>query len=111
VRQIEPTEVYHLGAQSHLRVSFDIPGYTAQTTGLGTLRLPEAIHASGVHTRFYQASSSEMFGSAPPPQDEDTPFHPRSPYGVAKVFGYWTTVNHREAYGLFVTNGVLFNRD
>jgi GDPmannose 4,6-dehydratase len=111
IRQIQPDEVYHLGAQSHVRVSFDIPEYTAQTTGLGTLRLLEAIHASGVQTRFYQASSSEMFGSAPPPQNEDTPFHPRSPYGVAKVFGYWTTVNYREAYGLFAANGVLFNHE
>jgi GDPmannose 4,6-dehydratase len=111
VRQIKPDEVYHLGAQSHVRVSFDIPEYTAQTTGLGTLRLLEAIHASGVQTRFYQASSSEMFGSAPPPQNEATPFHPRSPYGVAKVFGYWTTVNYREAYGQFAVNGVLFNHE
>jgi GDPmannose 4,6-dehydratase len=94
-----------------VRVSFDIPEYTAQTTGLGTLRLLEVIHASGVQTRFYQASSSEMFGSAPPPQNEDTPFHPRSPYGVAKVFGYWTTVNYREAYGQFAVNGVLFNHE
>jgi GDPmannose 4,6-dehydratase len=111
VRQIEPDEIYHLGAQSHVRVSFDIPDYTAQTTGLGTLRILEAIHASGVKTRFYQASSSEMFGSAPPPQNENTPFHPRSPYGVAKVFGYWTAVNYREAYGLFAVNGILFNHE
>jgi len=111
VRQIEPDEIYHLGAQSHVRVSFDIPDYTAQTTGLGTLRILEAIYASGVKTRFYQASSSEMFGSAPPPQNEDTPFHPRSPYGVAKVFSYWTAVNYREAYGLFAVNGVLFNHE
>jgi len=111
VRQIEPDEIYHLGAQSHVRVSFDIPDYTAQTTGLGTLRILEAIYASGVKTRFYQASSSEMFGSAPPPQNEDTPFHPRSPYGVAKVFGYWTAVNYREAYGLYAVNGILFNHE
>src|SRR5258708_38511128 len=111
VRQIEPDEIYPLGAQSHVRVSFDIPDYTAQTTGLGTLRILEAIYASGVKTRFYQASSSEMFGSAPPPQNEDTPFHPRSPYGVAKVFSYWTTVNYREAYGLFAANGLLFNHE
>jgi GDPmannose 4,6-dehydratase len=111
VRQIEPDEIYHLGAQSHVRVSFDIPDYTAQTTGLGTLRILEAIYASGVKTRFYQASSSEMFGSAPPPQNENTPFHPRSPYGVAKVFGYWTAVNYREAYGLFAVNGILFNHE
>ena len=111
VRQIEPDEIYHLGAQSHVRVSFDIPDYTAQTTGLGTLRILEAIYASGVKTRFYQASSSEMFGSAPPPQNETTAFHPRSPYGVAKVFGFWTAVNYREAYNLFAVNGILFNHE
>ncbi|HEX8969383.1 MAG TPA: GDP-mannose 4,6-dehydratase, partial [Chloroflexota bacterium] len=99
------------GAQSHVRVSFDIPDYTAQTTGLGTLRILEAVRASGVETRFYQASSSEMFGSAPPPQNESTPFHPRSPYGAAKVFAYWIAVNFREAYGLFAVNGVLFNHE
>jgi GDPmannose 4,6-dehydratase len=111
IRELEPDEVYHLGAQSHVRVSFDIPEYTAQTTGLGTLRILEAVRASGVQTRFYQASSSEMFGSAPPPQNEYTAFHPRSPYGVAKVFGYWSTVNYREAYGLFAVNGILFNHE
>jgi GDPmannose 4,6-dehydratase len=94
-----------------VRVSFDIPEYTAQTTGLGTLRILEAIRASGLDTRFYQASSSEMFGSAPPPQNEATAFHPRSPYGVAKVFAYWATVNYREAYGMFAVNGVLFNHE
>jgi len=92
-------------------VSFDIPEYTAQTTGLGTLRILEAIRASGVQTRFYQASSSEMFGAAAPPQNETTPFHPRSPYGASKVFAYWITVNFREAYGLFAVNGVLFNHE
>ena len=111
IRDLQPQEIYHLGAQSHVRVSFDIPEYTAQTTGLGTLRILEAIRASGVQTRFYQASSSEMFGSAPPPQNEQTPFHPRSPYGAAKVFAYWVTVNYREAYGLFASNGVLFNHE
>jgi GDPmannose 4,6-dehydratase len=111
IRDLQPNEIYHLGAQSHVRVSFDIPDYTAQTTGLGTLRILEAIRASGVQTRFYQASSSEMFGSAPPPQNELTPFHPRSPYGAAKVFAYWITVNFREAYGLFAVNGVLFNHE
>ena len=111
IRELQPHEIYHLGAQSHVRVSFDIPEYTAQTTGLGTLRILEAVRASGVETRFYQASSSEMFGSAPPPQNELTPFHPRSPYGVAKVFGYWATVNYREAYGLFAVNGILFNHE
>jgi GDPmannose 4,6-dehydratase len=111
IRELEPDEIYHLGAQSHVRVSFDIPEYTAQTTGLGTLRILEAVRASGVQTRFYQASSSEMFGSAPPPQNEATLFHPRSPYAVAKVFGYWATVNYREAYGMFATNGILFNHE
>jgi GDPmannose 4,6-dehydratase len=111
IRDIAPDEIYHLGAQSHVRVSFDVPEYTAQTTGLGTLRILEAVRASGVQTRFYQASSSEMFGSAPPPQNETTPFHPRSPYGAAKVFGYWATVNYREAYGLFAVNGILFNHE
>jgi GDPmannose 4,6-dehydratase len=111
IRDLQPHEIYHLGAQSHVRVSFDIPEYTAQTTGLGTLRILEAIRASGVQTRFYQASSSEMFGAAPPPQNETTPFHPRSPYGAAKVFAYWITVNFREAYGLFAVNGVLFNHE
>jgi GDPmannose 4,6-dehydratase len=111
LRELQPDEIYHLGAQSHVRVSFDIPEYTAQTTGLGTLRILEAIRASGVQTRFYQASSSEMFGSAPPPQNETTPFHPRSPYGVAKVFAYWATINYREAYGMYAVNGVLFNHE
>src|SRR5918912_4277190 len=111
IRDLQPHEIYHLGAQSHVRVSFDIPDYTAQTTGLGTLRILEAVRASGVQTRFYQASSSEMFGSAPPPQNESTPFHPRSPYAAAKVFAYWITVNFREAYGLFAVNGVLFNHE
>ncbi|MCX4860842.1 GDP-mannose 4,6-dehydratase [Streptomyces canus] len=111
LRDIQPDEVYNLGAQSHVRVSFDAPLYTGDVTGLSTLRLLEAIRASGVETRIYQASSSEMFGSTPPPQNEDTPFHPRSPYGAAKVFGYWTTVNYREAYGMFAVNGILFNHE
>jgi GDPmannose 4,6-dehydratase len=111
IRDLEPEEVYHLGAQSHVRISFDIPEYTADATGMGTIRLLEAIRASGVSTRFYQASSSEMYGLSPPPQDENTRFHPRSPYGVAKVFGYWSTVNYREAYGLFASNGILFNHE
>jgi len=111
IRDLQPHEIYHLGAQSHVRVSFEIPEYTAQTTGLGTLRILEAIRASGVQTRFYQASSSEMFGAAPPPQNEHTPFHPRSPYAAAKVFAYWITVNFREAYGLFAVNGILFNHE
>jgi GDPmannose 4,6-dehydratase len=111
LREVQPQEVYHLGAQSHVKVSFDMPDYTGDVTGLGTVRLLEAIRAADVHCRFYQASSSEMFGSTPPPQNEDTPFHPRSPYGCAKVYGYWCTVNYREAYGLFATNGILFNHE
>ena len=111
MRDIEPGEVYHLGAQSHVKVSFEMPEYTGDVTGVGTIRLLEAIRASGVDTRFYQASSSEMFGSTPPPQNEDTPFHPRSPYGCAKVYAYWATVNYREAYGLHATNGILFNHE
>jgi GDPmannose 4,6-dehydratase len=109
--EIQPDEVYNLAAQSHVRVSFDEPEYTADTTGLGTVRLLEAIRASGLDCRFYQASSSEMFGATPPPQNEDTPFYPRSPYGVAKVYSYWITKNYREAYGLFACNGILFNHE
>ena len=111
VYELQPDEVYHLGAQSHVRVSFDTPEYTSEVTGLGTVRLLEAIRESEVETRFYQASSSEMFGAAPPPQSETTPFHPRSPYAVAKVMGYWITVNYRESYGMFATNGILFNHE
>jgi GDPmannose 4,6-dehydratase len=109
--ELQPAEIYHLGAQSHVRVSFDIPEYTFDVTGAGSLRLLEAIRESGVETRFYQASSSEMYGSAPPPQSETTPFHPRSPYAVAKVAAYWAAVNYREAYGMFATNGILFNHE
>ncbi|MCZ4123154.1 GDP-mannose 4,6-dehydratase [Streptomyces sp. H39-S7] len=111
LRDLQPDEVYNLGAQSHVRVSFDAPLYTGDVTGLGALRLLEAVRASGISTRVYQASSSEMFGAAPPPQNEATPFHPRSPYGCAKVFGYWSTVNYREAYGMFAVNGILFNHE
>ena len=111
IRDLEPDEIYNLGAQSHVKVSFDIPEYTADVTGLGTIRILEALQAAGSNARFYQASSSEMFGSSPPPQDEDTPFHPRSPYGVAKMFAYWTTVNYRESYGIFATNGILMNHE
>jgi GDPmannose 4,6-dehydratase len=111
LRETRPDEVYHLGAQSHVKVSFQIPEYTAEVTGIGAVRLLEAIRASKIDTRFYQASSSEMFGSALPPQNEQTPFHPRSPYGAAKVFGYWSTVNYREAYGMFAVNGILFNHE
>ncbi|MBN9139617.1 MAG: GDP-mannose 4,6-dehydratase [Micrococcales bacterium] len=109
--EIQPDEVYNLAAQSHVRVSFDEPEYTGDVTGLGTIRLLEAIRAIGLHTRFYQASSSEMFGATPPPQNELTPFWPRSPYGVAKVYSYWITRNYREAYGIFATNGILFNHE
>ncbi|AEN12954.1 MULTISPECIES: GDP-mannose 4,6-dehydratase [unclassified Streptomyces] len=111
LRDIRPDEVYNLGAQSHVRVSFDAPLYTGDVTGLGTIRLLEAVRASGVETRIYQASSSEMFGASPPPQDERTPFHPRSPYSVAKVYAYWATVNYREAYGMYAVNGILFNHE
>lgn len=112
LRQIKPTEIYHLGAQSHVRVSFDIPEYTADVTGLGTIRLLDAILDSGIDTRFYQASSSEMYGKVMEvPQKETTPFYPRSPYGCAKVFAYWTTVNYREAYKLHASNGILFNHE
>jgi GDPmannose 4,6-dehydratase len=109
---LKPDEVYHLGAQSHVRVSFDIPEYTADITGVGTIRILEAIRETGVKTRFYQASSSEMFGKVQEiPQTETTPFWPRSPYGVAKVFAYWATVNYRESYGLHASNGILFNHE
>jgi GDPmannose 4,6-dehydratase len=111
IYKLQPAEIYHLGAQSHVRVSFDIPEYTFDVTGGGTLRLLEAIRESEVQTRFYQASSSEMFGATPPPQNESTPFHPRSPYAVAKVAAYWATVNYREAYGMFAVNGILFNHE
>jgi GDPmannose 4,6-dehydratase len=111
LNEIQPHEVYNLGAQSHVRVSFDEPEYTGDITGLGTIRLLEAIRAIGLETRFYQASSSEMFGATPPPQDESTPFYPRSPYGVAKVYSYWITKNYREAYGIFAANGILFNHE
>lgn len=109
--KIRPDEVYNLGAQSHVKVSFDMPEYTANITGLGTLRILEAIRRSGIQTRFYQASSSEMFGDAAAPQHEKTPFHPRSPYAAAKLYAYWMTVNYRQAYGLFACNGILFNHE
>ena len=108
---IRPDEVYHLAAQSHVRVSFDMPEYTGDSTGLGTTRLLEAIRRSGIKTRYYQASSSEMFGAAPPPQSEKTPFYPKSPYAAAKVYAYWMAVNYREGYGLFACNGILFNHE
>jgi GDPmannose 4,6-dehydratase len=109
--ELQPDEIYNLGAQSHVRVSFDIPEYTFDITAAGTLRLLDAMRESGVMARFYQASSSEMFGAAPSPQSETTRFHPRSPYGVAKVAAYWATVNYREAYEIFATNGILFNHE
>lgn len=109
--EIKPHEVYNLAAQSHVRVSFDEPIYTGNTTGLGSIRLLEAVRTAGIETRFYQASSSEMFGATPPPQNELTPFYPRSPYGAAKVYSYWITKNYREAYGMFAVNGILFNHE
>ena len=111
LNEIKPDEVYHLAAQSHVRVSFDEPEYTADTTGLGTIRLLEAIRLTAPEAKFYQASSSEMFGATPPPQSEVTPFYPRSPYGAAKVYAYWITRNYREAYGMFACNGILFNHE
>ena len=111
LRTVQPDEIYNLGAQSHVRVSFDVPEYTAEVTGLGTIRLLEAIRESGNRPRFYQASSSELFGSSPAPQSEETRFHPRSPYAVAKLYAYWATVNYREAYGMFACNGILFNHE
>jgi len=110
--RIQPEEIYHLAAQSHVRVSFDIPEYTGDVTGLGTVRILEAIRETGVKSRFYQASSSEMFGKvAEVPQRETTPFHPRSPYAAAKVYAYWATVNYRESYDMFACNGILFNHE
>jgi GDPmannose 4,6-dehydratase len=111
IQDIKPNEIYNLGAQSHVKVSFEIPESTSDITGLGTIRLLEAIRASGIETKFYQASSSELYGSTPPPQNELTPFHPRSPYGVAKIFSYWATVNYRESYELHASNGILFNHE
>lgn len=113
--KVKPDEVYNLAAQSHVRISFDQPEYTADVTGLGVLRLLEAVrdysNTTAAEVRFYQASSSEMFGAAPPPQNENTPFHPRSPYAVAKVAGFWQTVNYRESYGMHASNGILFNHE
>ncbi len=111
IYNINPSEIYHLGAQSHVRVSFDTPEYTGDIVALSTVRLLEALRRSGIKARFYQASSSEMFGIAPPPQNEDTPFRPRSPYAVAKVYAYWMTVNYRDGYNLFACNGTLFNHE
>jgi GDPmannose 4,6-dehydratase len=112
LRKTQPDEIYNLGAQSHVRVSFDVPEYTAEVTGVGTVRLLEALRESGLHTRFYQASSSELYGKAVEvPQIESTPFYPRSPYGCAKAYAYYITVNYRESYGMFACNGILFNHE
>jgi GDPmannose 4,6-dehydratase len=111
IYSIQPHEIYHLGAQSHVRVSFDMPEYTGDVTGLGTVRLLEAVRKTGVKTKFYQASSSEMYGSAPAPQNEQTVFEPRSPYAAAKVYAYWLARNYREGYNLFASNGILFNHE
>jgi GDPmannose 4,6-dehydratase len=111
LEKIHPDEVYNLAAQSHVQVSFDEPEFTGLTTGMGTTRLLEAIRMVGLNCRYYQASSSEMFGATPPPQNEETPFWPRSPYGAAKVYAYWMTRNYREAYGMFAVNGILFNHE
>jgi GDPmannose 4,6-dehydratase len=111
IYSVRPDEIYHLGAQSHVMVSFEIPEYTGDITGLGTIRLLEAIRKSGIQARFYQASSSEMYGDAPFPQNEQTPFRPRSPYAAAKVYSYWLANNYREGYGLFACNGILFNHE
>ena len=111
LNRIQPDEVYNLAAQSHVRLSFDEPEYTAEVTGLGTLRLLEAIRQLGLECRFYQASSSEMFGSSPQPQNERSPLNPRSPYGIAKAYSYWVARNYREAYQLFTVNGILFNHE
>ena len=111
IQSVEPDEVYHLGAQTHVRVSFDVPVFTCDVTGLSNTRLLEAIRRSGLKTRFFQASTSEMFGTSPPPQNEQTRFAPCSPYAIAKLFAYWTTVNYRNAYGIFASNGILFNHE
>jgi len=111
IYNIQPDEIYNLAAQSHVRVSFDLPEYTGDISALGTTRFLEAVRKSEIKTKFYQASSSEMFGSSPPPQSEDTPFRPRSPYAIAKVYAYWMTVNYREAYNIFACNGILFNHE
>ena len=111
LRDVRPDEIYNLGAQSHVKVSFETPEYTGDVSGLGAMRLLEAVRASRVDTRVYQASTSELFGSAPPPQSERTAFHPRSPYGVAKLYAFWATVNYREAYDMFAVNGILFNHE
>ena len=111
IRDLEPNEIYNLAAQSHVKVSFEMPDFTAQVDALGTIRMLEAIRASKINTKFYQASTSEQFGSTPPPQSEISPFAPRSPYGAAKLYAYWVARNYRDAYGLHATNGILFNHE
>lgn len=111
LNDVAPEEVYNLAAQSHVRVSFDEPEHTADVTGTGTVRILEAVRLSAIRPRFYQASSSELYGATPPPQDEDTPFYPRSPYAASKLYSYWITKNYREAYGIFASNGILFNHE
>ena len=111
IYNVQPEEIYHLGAQSHVRVSFDMPEYTGDITGIGTTRMLEAIRRSGIKTKFYQASSSEMYGDSPPPQNENTSFRPRSPYAAAKVYAFWMVANYREAYKIFASNGILFNHE
>lgn len=111
IYNIQPDEIYHLAAQSHVRVSFDMPEYTGDISGLGAIRLLEAVRRSGIKTRFYQASSSELYGSSPPPQNEETPMRPQSPYAAAKLYAYWMVRNYRDAYGLFTANGILFNHE
>lgn len=111
IYNVRPEEIYHLGAQSHVKVSFEMPEYTGSVTGLGATRILEAVRRSGIESRFYQASSSELYGDAPPPQNEETPFRPRSPYAIAKAYAYWMAVNYREAYGMFAVNGILFNHE
>jgi GDPmannose 4,6-dehydratase len=111
IREIEPSEIYNLAAQSHVKVSFEVPDFTAQVDAVGTIRLLEAIRASKIDTRFYQASTSELFGSTPPPQSESSPFAPQSPYAAAKLYSYWIVRNYREAYGMHATNGILFNHE
>jgi GDPmannose 4,6-dehydratase len=111
IYNLRPDEIYHLAAQSHVRVSFDIPEYTGDITGLGVTRILETIRRSGIQTRFYQASSSELYGASPPPQNEETPMRPQSPYAAAKLYAYWMVRNYREAYGMFAVNGILFNHE
>ena len=111
IYNVRPDEIYHMGAQSHVQVSFEMPEYTGEVTGLGTTRILGAVKCSGIQTRFYQASSSEMFGDSPPPQSESSPLQPRSPYAIAKVYAYWMAENYREAYDMFTVNGILFNHE